>query len=151
MICAAKNVGRLSQLKKAAEKAILFMVPPKPGEGVLETDKPSFKRIVLPDPRRNDEAGFRSVVAEVAKHHGVQDDEILATMMAEIEKEVMARKGSQNSLTDPKCLTATSRPHGFVRPRRGFSAIVGPAQLHPGFGPSSERRSLAQSQETKVS
>ncbi len=60
--------------------------------GVLETDEPSIKRIVLPNPRMNDEAGFRSVVAEVAEHHGVTGDEILATIVAEIEKEVMARK-----------------------------------------------------------
>ncbi|MEE8523536.1 MAG: ImmA/IrrE family metallo-endopeptidase [Thermoanaerobaculia bacterium] len=62
------------------------------GEVVLETDQPSFARIVLPDPRANDEQGFRSVVADVARHHGVTADEILASMLVEIEKEVKARK-----------------------------------------------------------
>jgi hypothetical protein len=40
----------------------------------------------------NDEAGFRSIVSEVAEYHGVTEDQILATMVAEIEKEVEARK-----------------------------------------------------------
>jgi Zn-dependent peptidase ImmA (M78 family) len=60
--------------------------------GVLETDEPSFKRIVLPDPRMDDEAGFRSLVAEVAEYQGATEDEILAPMVAEIEREVRARQ-----------------------------------------------------------
>lgn len=59
--------------------------------GVLETDEPSFKRIALPDPRMNDEAGFRSVVAVVAEHHRVTEYEIMAPLLAKIEKEVRAR------------------------------------------------------------
>ncbi|MEE8524080.1 MAG: ImmA/IrrE family metallo-endopeptidase [Thermoanaerobaculia bacterium] len=62
------------------------------GEVTLETDQPSFARIVLPDAKAQDEAGFRSVVAEVARHHGVTSHEILASMVVEIEKEVEARK-----------------------------------------------------------
>jgi hypothetical protein len=60
--------------------------------GVLETDEPSSKRIVLPDPPMDDEAGFRSVVAEVAEYHGVTEDDILAPMVAAIEREVRARQ-----------------------------------------------------------